>query len=354
MRRLSDRDVKFAKGDRQKANLRPRFIRSALLNAFADAARSLGLDPYHMLRRAGLPVAALDHPDYQIAADKVQALLADCANSAASEDFGLLVGKAFRLSMKGPLGLLMREQPTVRDALEVLQRYLRYQDDNVEIRIAPHEAGLVVVPELISPRTSVSRQMVDLTLAMYVQIFRGLLGEAWRPRRVYFSHAGPRDTQPYDSLGDHVEFGSPSTGFLMTDADLATQLPDADPQMAREIALYIEANAQPQSVSATEQVSGMIRRLLPSGECNVDRVAQLMGVDRRTVHRRLAAEGASFTQLMDGIRREVAVRQLLQTGRPLGEVAVLVGFSSLSTFSRWFRQAFGVQPSEYRKGAPGA
>jgi hypothetical protein len=70
-----------------------------------------------MLRRAGLPVAALDHPDYQIPADRVQALLADCANSAASEDFGLLVGKAFRLSMKGPLGLLMREQPTVRESL---------------------------------------------------------------------------------------------------------------------------------------------------------------------------------------------------------------------------------------------
>jgi AraC-like DNA-binding protein len=194
--------------------------------------------------------------------------------------------------------------------------------------------------------------MVDMTLAMYVQVFRGLLGEAWRPKRVFVAHASPRDTQPYDSLSDHVEFGAPSTGFLMTRADLATPLPDADPQMAREIALYIEANAQPQAVSSTEQVSAMIRRLLPSGECNVDRVAQLMGVDRRTVHRRLAAEGGSFTQLMDGIRREVAVRQLVQTGRPLGEVASLVGFSSLSTFSRWFRQAFGMQPSEYRKGAP--
>lgn len=349
---MSDRDVKFANRDRQNLLQRPRFIRSALLSAFAEAARSLGLDPYHMLRRAGLPVAALDHPDFQIAADKVQALLADCANSAASEDFGLLVGKAFRLSMKGPLGLLMREQPSVRDALEVLQRYLRYQNDNVEIRIVPHEEGLVVVPELISPRTTVSRQMVDLTLAMYVQIFRGLLGEAWRPRCVFFAHPAPRDTQPYDSLSDHVEFAAPSTGFLMTEADLATQQPEADPQMAREIALYIEANAEPQAVSATEQVSAMIRRLLPSGDCNVDRVAQLMGVDRRTVHRRLAAEGASFTQLMDGIRREVAVRQLMQTGRPLGEVAMLVGFSSLSTFSRWFRQAFGMQPSEYRKAAP--
>ena len=350
---MSDRDVKFAKGDSENSVRRPRFIRSALLNAFADAARSLGLDPYRMLRRAGLPVAALDHPDYQIPADKVQALLADCANSAASEDFGLLVGKAFRLSMKGPLGLLMREQPTVRHSLEVLQRYLRYQNDNVDIRIVPQGDDLAVVPELISPRTAVSRQMVDLTLAMYVQIFRGLLGEEWRPQCVFFARAAPDDPSPYESLGQRIEFGAPSTGFLLTHADLETPLPEADPQMAREIARYIEANTQPQGVSATEQVSALIRRLLPSGDCNVDRVAQLMGVDRRTIHRRLAAEGASFTQLMDSIRREVAVRQLMQTDRQLGEVAALVGFSSLSTFSRWFRQAFGMQPSEYRRGGHG-
>jgi AraC-like DNA-binding protein len=304
-----------------------------------------------MLRRAGLPVAALDHPDYRIPADKVQALLADCANSAASEDFGLLVGKAFRLSMKGPLGLLMREQPTVRASLEILQRYLRYQNDNVEIRIVPQGDDLAVVPELISPRTIVSRQMVDLTLAMYVQIFRGLLGEDWRPQFTFFAHAAPDDPTPYESLGRRIEFGAPSTGFLLTQADLATPLPESDPQMAREIALYIEANAQPQGVTATEQVSALIRRLLPGGECNVDRVAQLMGVDRRTVHRRLAAEGVSFTHLLDAIRREISVRQLINTDRQLGEVAVLVGFSSLSTFSRWFRQAFGMQPSEYRRGA---
>jgi AraC-like DNA-binding protein len=350
---LSDRDVKFANGDSENTVRRPRFIRSALLNAFAEAARSLGLDPYRMLRRAGLPVAALDHPDYQIPADKVQALLADCANSAASEDFGLLVGKAFRLSMKGPLGLLMREQPTVRASLEVLQRYLRYQNDNVDIRIVPQGDDLAIVPELISPRTAVSRQMVDLTLAMYVQIFRGLLGDEWRPRCVFFARAAPDDPSPYESLGQRLEFGAPSTGFLLTEADLATPLPEADPQMAREIARYIEANAQPQGVSASEQVSALIRRLLPSGDCNVDRVAQLMNVDRRTIHRRLAAEGGSFTQLMDSIRREVAVRQLMQTDRQLGEVAALVGFSSLSTFSRWFRQAFGMQPSEYRRGGHG-
>jgi AraC-like DNA-binding protein len=302
-----------------------------------------------MLRRAGLPVAALDDPGQQIPVDRVQALLADCAKSAASEDFGLLVGAAFRLSMKGPLGLLMREQPTVGGALEVLQRYLRYQNDNADVRTEPRSGGVAVILSLISPRTRASRQMIDLTVAMYVQIFRGLLGDDWSPRCVALSHPGPDDRQPYEALLGKVKFGRPANGFFLTDRDLATKLPEADPQMARELARLIEASAPPPSATSAEAVGALIRSLLATGDCSVDRVAQHLGVDRRTVHRRLAAEGSSFTQLLDEARREIASHQLTHTDLPLTEVTTLVGFSGLSTFSRWFRQAYGMQPSEYRK-----
>jgi AraC-like DNA-binding protein len=329
---------------------RPRFVRSAVLLAFAEAARSLGLDPFHMLRRAGLPVAALDRSDYRIPADRLQALLADCAKSAASEEFGLLVGGAFRLSMKGPLGLLMREQVNVRTAVDVLQRYLPYQGDNVEIRTVSQADGLLILPELLSARSRASRQMVELTLAMYVQIFRGLLGQAWRPGRVAFAHAAPADTEPHEALLGPLEFGAPFTGFLLTEADLATPLGEGDPQLIQELARMIEAGGAPAGDTAGETVSALIRRLLPEGDCTV---AQHLGVDRRTVHRRLAAEGKSFTQLLDATRREVASRQLSHGDLPLSEIAKLVGFSSLSTFSRWFRQASGMQPSEYRRVSQG-
>jgi AraC-like DNA-binding protein len=348
---LSNRDVKFALGDNKIGDPRPRFVRSALLLAFAEAARSLGLDPYHMLRRAGLPIAALEHGDYQIPANRVQALLADSAKSANSEEFGLLAGRAFKLSMKGPLGLLMREQADVRSALDVLQRYLRYQNDNVEIRTEPVGGGLMVLPELVSARTRTSRHMTDLTLAMYVQLFRGFLGDSWMPARVAMARPPPDDPAPYRALLGAVEFNASFTGFLMTNSDLATSLGPSDPQMAREIARYIEASGAPHGASSSETVSALILRLLPDGDCNIDRVAQHLGIDRRTVHRRLAAEGKSFSQLLETARRDVATWQLSHGDQPLTEVTALVGFSSLSTFSRWFRAAYGMQPSEFRRMA---
>jgi AraC-like DNA-binding protein len=320
-----------------------------LLLAFAAAARSLGLDPYHMLRRAGLPITALDRPDCQIPVDRVQALLADSARSANIEEFGLLVGRFFKLSMNGPLGLLMREQASVWAALEVLQRYLRYQDDNTEIRTEPSGGGVMIVPELISARTRASRHMTDFTIAMHVQTFRGLLGEGWTPARVALARPPPADPAPYRALFGAVEFGASFSGFLMTRDDLARPLDQSDPQMAREIARYIEASAAPQTASFSETVGVLILRLLPDGACSVDRVAQHLGVDRRTVHRRLAAEGKSFSRLVENARRDVATWQLSHGAQPLSEVTALVGFASLSTFSRWFRAAYGIQPSEFRR-----
>jgi AraC-like DNA-binding protein len=320
-----------------------------VLGAFAEAAKTLGLDPYHMLRRAGLPVAALDQSDLRISADRVQALLADCAKSAACEEFGLLVGRNVKLSMKGPLGLLMREQESVRDALVALQRYIRYQNENLDLRIEPRGGGVLVQLLLISPRTRASRLMAEMTLTMYVQVFRGLLGEDWSPRRVGFAHPPPADIGPYGAALGEVQFGVGYTGFLLTAEELATRLPDADAEMAREIARFIEANGEPHIASLSDTVGALILRLLPEGDCSVDRIAEHLGVDRRTVHRRLAAEGKSFTQLLDNARREVATWQLRHGDQPLGEVTALLGFSSPSTFSRWFRQAYGIQPSEFRR-----
>jgi AraC-like DNA-binding protein len=302
-----------------------------------------------MLRRAGLPVAALDRTDVRVPADKVQALIADSARAASCEEFGLYVGRAFRLSMKGPLGLLMREQPNVRQALEALRRYLRYQNENVELRVEAEGDGLMVTPMLLSPRTRSSRLMVELTVTMYVQMFRALLGEDWRPVRVTFAHSAPADTSFYRRVLGEVEFRAGVNGLVLSAADLATPLPETDAEMAREIARYIETNTTPHAATAVDSVAALILRLLPEGICGVDEVAQRLGVDRRTIHRRLAAEGASFTQLLEAARREVAVEQLKNGAAPLGEVTALVGFASLSAFSRWFRQAYGIQPSEFRR-----
>jgi AraC-like DNA-binding protein len=88
--------------------------------------------------------------------------------------------------------------------------------------------------------------------------------------------------------------------------------------------------------------------LLPDGVCTVERVAQHLGMDRRTLHRRLAAEGLTFSGILDDTRRNMAVSLLSGSDRPLQSVADLLGFSSLSAFAHWFRRKFAQSASAYR------
>jgi AraC-like DNA-binding protein len=66
------------------------------------------------------------------------------------------------------------------------------------------------------------------------------------------------------------------------------------------------------------------------------------------VHRRLTQEGETFSNIVIAVRRELAVRFLADPQRNLAEISSLLGFSSISGFSRWHRQQFGHTASSQR------
>ena len=79
-----------------------------------------------------------------------------------------------------------------------------------------------------------------------------------------------------------------------------------------------------------EDVRRTILLLLPSGRCTIEQVAEHLGVVCRTVQRRLAEQGQSFSSMVNEIRKELATRHVIESDRPLTEVAMLLGFSAPS------------------------
>ena len=91
--------------------------------------------------------------------------------------------------------------------------------------------------------------------------------------------------------------------------------------------------------------------LLPSGRCSLEHVAALLGLQGRTLQRQLAEEGVQFTELLHELRLELATRYLAEGRRPLTQVAQLLGFASISAFSRWYSNRTGTSPSVARQGS---
>ncbi|MEL0028981.1 MAG: helix-turn-helix transcriptional regulator, partial [Perlucidibaca sp.] len=97
-----------------------------------------------------------------------------------------------------------------------------------------------------------------------------------------------------------------------------------------------------------QRVRQEILQTLPSGEPKLEQVADRLLVSQRSLQRHLEAQGISFRDLLDGIRQQSAINQLLRTDHSLKEIAFLLGFSNQSNFSNAFKRWTGASPGEYR------
>jgi AraC-like DNA-binding protein len=331
-------------------------IRSASLTHYAEVARGAGLDPYRMLGEFGLPPACLREPELLVPIAAVRQLLEVSAERSGVEAFGLLMAEARRLSNLGPLGLLVREQPTLRLAVETLARYSNRLNEALFLTVEESGDVVVIREELIVGGSGPVRQSTELAIGVAFRMLRSFLGPDWRPRRVCFAHPTPRDRSVHERVfGRNVEFGHDFNGIVCARSDLELPNPDADPEIARLARQMLEASPALQMPKIGTQVRELVVLLLGTGTCTVERVAQHLGVDRRTLHRRLARDGETFSSVVETVRRELADRYLKERSRPLAEVSSLLGFSAPSGFSRWYRQQFGAKPSVRRaRGGPRA
>lgn len=326
-------------------------IRSASLASFGEVARSAGLDPMALLREFELPARCLTEPELRIPVDSVRRLLEASAERSRVEGFGLRMAQARRLSDMGPLGLLMREQPTLRLALEVCVEYAHRLNEALLLSLEESPHAVVLREDLVMGRPGPLRQSTELAIGVVFRVLQLFMGQNWRPLRVCFSHDPPVDRTEHDRLfGCRLEFGHAFNGIVCAQRDLEAANPNADPGIARLAREMLEALP----VESPEKLAGQVRRLvlglLGTGACSIEVVAQHLGVDRRTVHRRLAQESETFSNIVATVRRELAERFLADPQRNLAEISSLLGFSSISGFSRWHRQQFGKTASAQRTG----
>jgi AraC-like DNA-binding protein len=78
-------------------------------------------------------------------------------------------------------------------------------------------------------------------------------------------------------------------------------------------------------------------------------VTRWLAVSRRTLSRRLAAEGASFSRILDDVRREFACALLQDRSFSVADLAFFLDYSEPAAFNRSFRRWTGRTPREFRQ-----
>lgn len=324
-------------------------VRSAVLAHYLDVTDRLGFNPQSLLSQLGLNRAILQTHDQPIPARAAVDLLELTAQACQCESLGLLMAENRQFSDLGPVSLLLTHQRTVRDAIHTTIQYRHLLNEGLAMYVEDAGELTLVREEVLAEGARSLRQATELAVGVLCYIFRALLGPQWRPHSANFVHSAPADLEVHKRVFRcKLQFDDDFNGLVCPSSDMQTPIAVADPVMARYAQSFIEAIPGTAGHSVTQDVRRSIYLLLPMGRASIAQIARSMGLNVRTLQRRLDEDGVTFSGLINAVRMELAQRYIANPKYPLGRIADLLGYSNHSAFTRWFIAQFKQTPQEVR------
>ena len=316
--------------------------------AIPDILRSRGVDAGTVLADIGMSLSVFDDPDNVIPFRTMGALIARCVQITGLADMGLRIGREGSTSSLGIVGFLVESSPDVGSALRNLVQYQPVHDrgEAVALRTDGTTATLSYVRDLRGIQAA--DQIADGAVAIGLNIMRALCGAGFTPSLVLFEHPAPPEAAPYRRLfGARVQFDAAENALAFPARWLDHKLPGANENLRRELEREIHATEAIERGSR-DHMRRVLRTLLYIGGATESRLAHLFAMHRRTVNRRLRAEGTTFRKLVDEVRFDVA-RHLLETSAlNVCEIAEFLNYADASAFTRAFRRWSATTPVRWR------
>ena len=155
-------------------------------------------------------------------------------------------------------------------------------------------------------------------------------------------------------FGRAVDQGAASDMLEFSNAAVTAPLLTADPKLFKALEPFCDMAAKERTASDTVRalVEKEVEKLLPHGKAQKRTVARAFGMSTRTFSRTLAVEGTTYEEVVDQLRRSLALQYLKEPGMSLSQIAWLLGYEGSTSFNHAFRRWTGHSPSVLHKGKP--
>jgi len=324
-------------------------LRAAVLSGYVDVTRRVGLNPVELAQQVGIDAAALANPDDRIPAAAACRLLERTAEKASCPTLALRIAETRQTFGTGVVNVLLAHKRTLREVLLATAEYRHLLNEALAVYVEDAGETVTIREELVVEPGTPTKQAIELAVGVLGRHSSALLSDHWKPRSVHFVHQGPEDlTFHRRFFGCPLEFGSDFNGFVCAAADLDYPNPAADPELVR----YAESLADSLNVTGADSTPLEVRKaiylLLPLEQATVERVAGHLHLSVRTMQRQLELAHTSFSELLEEVRRELAVRYMGNPSYPIGRGPALLAYSQQGSFTNWFSSRFGVTPRDWR------
>ena len=331
-----------------------RAARSTLPGGYArelvDLCARFDVAPGRLLEGLGLPAATLEDPSARVDLATFTALVRRAEKLTGQPGLAYYAGLHPRVSGHGFLGFAAMTAGTLGEALELAERFGRIRAEAISLvtSTSGEEASVILVEH--APLEDLREFFVTALFIGLALIGESLVGKPLEGR-LDMTHAEPAYFQKFAAAVPRlasVRFGQPVNRAVFPASMLRLPITSADPaatRLARD-QCERELHALGEGAPVVSQVRAMLRDDL---SLSLPEAAKRATMSPRTLKRRLAEQGTTFSELIDDARHREALVLLLDPRWTIEAIATKLGYSDTANFSRAFRRWTGKTPGEARE-----
>jgi AraC-like DNA-binding protein len=312
---------------------------------------SAGVPVAPLLRRVGLTPEVIADPEQRLSVQSQIALLDEAAIALKDDCLGFKLARDHDPREIGLLYYVMASSQTLGDGLRRIARYSRITNESLVVGYREGNRLTINLSYAGVPRHS-DKHQIEFCMFGLLRICRMLTGQNLVPQ--YFSishHRSSVTSEMARFVGTKVEFGADSDEFALNLDARELPLVHSDPYLNDILLKYCEAalaNRRGDRSHLRARVENAISTMLPHGRVLAEDVARSLGMSDRTLARKLSDEGLNFTEILQQLRRDLAVRYLDDRKLHVSKIAWLLGFHEVSAFTHAFKRWTGKTPRQMR------
>ncbi|MCE2565263.1 AraC family transcriptional regulator [Komagataeibacter sp. FNDCF1] len=334
------------------ANNTPISVLASVTHGLTGFFSENGLDGHDILERCGIDLAMLDRPTAYISLEAYAGAFAHAAQISGNDNVGMRFGQGFPAESMGLIGYMWISAQTLEAALRSFTEFFPRHQSGTHLAIVdggPLSRLEYAVPGLA--RSAGRRQDAELSIGMFMNMFRHAMGQDWSPEQIWFEHGAPSAWREHrDLLRADVRFGMPVNAIVFRSGERVARISTANTmlqQIIRENFSHL-THREAAAVELIDAVRHEIERSLPERQPTLADVAHKMGMPAWTLQRRLGREGRTFSRVLDTVRRDLALAYLREGRLNVSQVAYRLNYSEVAAFCRAFQRWVDMSPSEWQ------
>jgi AraC-like DNA-binding protein len=344
--------VQRRSGDREGRIGQAPTVLSAWPRTIVDDLRRQGRSVDRILDEAGLDLRSVNREGGRIPWHAQAKVMDIAARELADDCYGIHLAAKVDVRDADALAYVGLASRTLGEALANLARYVRIFNEVIRFELTADDGVTILSISGMEPTFVLERQQMEFGAGLLLHLYRFLTKRQITPVQVHFVHArerGLREVSRY--FGCKVSFLQNRAEIVLRASDLAIPIHTSDYRLLKILTAYCEGMLKEHGNRGADLLQKVERRivdLLPKGAAKAKVVAADLGVSERTLTRHLAALGTSFNDVLDQIRKQLALKYVRETDLRLAQVAFLLGYANPPAFTLAFRRWTGKAPTELR------